>query len=140
MVCREESSPQILNCTFYVYSIGESCVKTDSNSYPEVTNTILFTYPWGVTDCVSSSGNSSALISYSVLSQQDHPNEYTDNGNNIITSEIGFIEDRYYELSANSPCIDAGSNNVEGLTNFDIDGNKRIVGSKIDIGAFEYHE
>ena len=136
--CIEGSSPKILNSTFYVNSLGNCCVKSESNSFPEVTNTILFTYPWGSTDCASSSANSSVLISYSVLSQQDHPDDYTDNGNNIFTSEIGFIEDRYYELSSNSPCIDSGTNDVEGLTNTDIDGNRRIVGRKIDIGAFEY--
>lgn len=45
-----------------------------------------------------------------------------------------------YQLQANSPLIDAGSNTVvqsQGILQ-DIIGNKRIWGNKVDIGAFEY--
>jgi hypothetical protein len=45
-------------------------------------------------------------------------------------------------LQSNSPCINAGNNSY--LTNscftncFDLDGNPRVVGGTIDIGAYEY--
>lgn len=41
-----------------------------------------------------------------------------------------------YHLTAGSPCVNAGNN--EGVTaSFDLDGNMRIVGSRVDMGAYE---
>jgi len=44
-----------------------------------------------------------------------------------------------YRLAAGSSAIDKGSNNLipDGITT-DLDGNARIVGSAVDIGAYEY--
>ncbi|VGO21629.1 choice-of-anchor Q domain-containing protein [Pontiella sulfatireligans] len=42
-----------------------------------------------------------------------------------------------FRLSAGSPCIDAGSNAVVYVV-VDLDGNARIVGGTVDMGAYEY--
>lgn len=42
-----------------------------------------------------------------------------------------------YRLSANSPCIDAGSNALV-LVARDLDGENRIFGARVDMGCYEY--
>lgn len=43
-----------------------------------------------------------------------------------------------FRLQPGSPCIDAGSGNVPGLPATDFDGNPRVVGTAVDMGAFEF--
>ena len=43
-----------------------------------------------------------------------------------------------YNLTEGSPCIDAGDSLAPELPTADKDGNPRIVGSYVDIGAYEY--
>jgi predicted outer membrane repeat protein len=44
-----------------------------------------------------------------------------------------------YHLLEDSPCVDAGDPNyVPGPNETDLDGNPRVIGGRIDIGAYEY--
>lgn len=43
-----------------------------------------------------------------------------------------------YHLLPGSPCIDAGATDVEGIPELDMDGEPRISGTAVDMGADEY--
>jgi predicted outer membrane repeat protein len=63
--------------------------------------------------------------------------------NNIFDGvNLGFvdIDNGDYHLTVNSDLIDAGATDIEDVTlpTTDLDGNKRVVGSSIDIGPYEF--
>ncbi len=70
--------------------------------------------------------------------------------NNVLTGEplfLGQVTDSltvdmpdYYRLSANSPCIDSGTPDINGLNlpEGDISGHQRVWNNRIDMGCFEY--
>ena len=63
---------------------------------------------------------------------------YFDNAGYLI-SDIQIITAGDYHLLEESPCIDAGDPDfVTGPDETDIDGNPRILGEKIDLGAYEF--
>ena len=71
---------------------------------------------------------------------------YSDIGTGI-TSETGNISadpmfvdpaNGDYHLLGGSPCIDVGSNSAPELPDSDKDGNLRVVGVRVDMGAYEY--
>ena len=53
---------------------------------------------------------------------------------NILTSISPFASSNSPELAANSPAVNAGTSSVQGT---DVAGNPRIVGCRIDMGAYE---
>ncbi|MCL2711340.1 MAG: hypothetical protein FWE95_10710, partial [Planctomycetaceae bacterium] len=65
------------------------------------------------------------------------------NGNIVGTTanpiNPGFVDaaNGDYRLTASSPAIDKG-NNAYVITPYDLDGNRRIAGQSVDIGAYEY--
>ncbi len=62
--------------------------------------------------------------------------------NNLIAIDPLFVDTsaNYFDLQSLSPCIEAGYPDTTGLHigNFDLNGNARIVGRHIDMGAYEY--
>lgn len=60
-------------------------------------------------------------------------------GSGNITNEPAFVNltNGDYHLQSNSPCINSGKN-VYVANATDLDGNPRIAGGTVDIGAYEY--
>ncbi|NQV16964.1 MAG: right-handed parallel beta-helix repeat-containing protein [Armatimonadetes bacterium] len=69
---------------------------------------------------------------------EDYDGEYE---NNIMLDPL-FIEPETgnFRLLGNSPCINAGTPDTTGLyiPEFDLDGNPRISGDRIDMGCYEF--
>ena len=63
------------------------------------------------------------------------------NGVGNITNSPAFADfaGGNYRLQTNSPCINAGTNYYSGITSgVDLDGDPRVVGISVDMGAYEY--
>lgn len=61
-------------------------------------------------------------------------------GTNIITGAPRFVDAAGgdFRLLANSPCIDAGTTNGQPVSGLDLAAGPRVVGSGLDMGAYEY--
>jgi parallel beta-helix repeat protein len=66
-------------------------------------------------------------------------NIYNATLSNCWTSDPLFVNPAAadYHLQTNSPCINAGNNSYVSSTT-DLDGNQRIIGGTVDIGAYEF--
>ncbi len=128
-------TPVIINCTITnntgtVYNLGSEIT---------VHNSIIFGNTWeSVVDF------SDFLLSYSVTHSLIE-NFTTSANNNIdyttVTAADVFVNPANdFRLKAGSPAIDAGSNALvpSGIVT-DVLGNDRIVGSVVDLGAYEYN-
>lgn len=58
-------------------------------------------------------------------------------GTGNISEDPKFVSGSNLRLQASSPCINAGSNDYV-TTATDLDGNPRVVGGTVDMGAYEY--
>jgi parallel beta-helix repeat protein len=149
--CYYNCSPTMSNCT-----IASNTAANDGGgiscyiSTPVLNNTIL----WGNT--ASGSGNQiytwttgatcTVTLNYSDYADNTlDPNNIAGSGtwtaSNCIVSDPVFLDASAgdYHLQATSPCIDTGSNALvpAGIT-VDLEGNPRIAGSAVDMGAYEY--
>lgn len=127
----QESSAfiELNNCTF----VGNDSIALRNNaSHPTVRNCIFWDNIGGE---IVDEGTSSSTVSYSLIS-----GGFTGSGN--INANPIFVapSDGDFQLSIGSPAIDAGNTDTSGLflLDFDLNGNVRLAGTGIDLGAFEY--
>lgn len=125
------SNLEIINCTFSNNTIGSlGGVYNDDSSSLIVKNSILWE---NIGEGIINEGD--IIILYSCINDSLP-------GMGNIYSNPDFIDPvtNNYQLSCFSPCINAGSNSIAPETEFDLDGNPRIVGDTIDMGAFEFQD
>ncbi len=127
---------EVINCSFHGNDAPEGgaiALTGDSNTvHLEMNNSILwgntantdpqiFVVPWGTAVVVN---NSCIEGGYA--------------GTNNISTDPQFA-DADLRLSETSPCIEAGNNDaVPATLTTDLDGNPRIAGCFVDMGAYEF--
>ncbi len=99
---------------------------------------------WGNTAANGTQVHESSVPAYSCIE------DWTGGGEGNTTQDPRFVDpdgpdddpatfnDNNYRLSTGSPCIDAGKNRSWMGKAVDLDGNPRIIGATVDMGAYEY--
>ncbi|MGQ9809135.1 MAG: right-handed parallel beta-helix repeat-containing protein [Armatimonadota bacterium] len=129
--CGSSSSPLITNNTVAGNGTGINC----SSSSPCITNTIVAFNGTGI----RTSGSSPVLRSNCVYNPGGTNYSGLSAGAGDISEDPKFQSAAYGRLhiQPDSPCVDAGSSDVVGPGWVDMDGQARIQGERVDIGADE---
>jgi hypothetical protein len=119
-----DSGSTLINCTV---------VSNSASAWGGVYNSILknsIVYDNLNGDCFSSASRYS--LNYCCTTQPT-------NGVGNITNDPAFVNlaGGDFHLQGNSPCINSGDNAFVTVTS-DLDGNPRVVGGTVDMGAYEY--
>jgi len=121
---------QLVNCTIARNLASDSGGGIYANSTsPKIVNSIL----WEDTPGEVHQNGGTTTITYS-----DVHGGYTGTGNINISPAFVNIAAPDLHITAASPCINAGSNSAPYLPVQDKDGNARIIGTTVDMGAYEY--
>ncbi len=144
------SSITLTNSTFFGNSAEEGGgMWTGSHSSP-VTNCIFWGNSAQTGDQLYSDYSNRSSVSNSNIQDGCESSEGADCGEGNIDADPLFVDDDYsdgtvdlrltcHDLGTDcSPCIDTGDNDAISGVESDLDGNPRIVGDYIDIGAYEY--
>jgi predicted outer membrane repeat protein len=136
------ASPILTNCTFTANSAANygGAIEDDTNSYPTLTNCIL----WNDSAAFSPSSeidfdSGYDYYPYATVNNSDVDSGYSGTGD--IDADPLFVDptNGNFQLQPNSPCINAGDNDAPGLASVgtDLAGNPRIIDGVVDMGAYE---
>jgi len=136
IICKN-SSPIIINCTFAdnSSSTGNALVCYSRNNLTpsdlRLTNCIL----WDGGDEIYNYDNSTITLKYC-----DIQGSWLNEGNIDIDPQFVDPCNNDYHLLPSSPCIDTGDPYYVSEPNeTDLDGNPRVINSRIDMGAYEFN-
>jgi hypothetical protein len=119
------------NCTV-ANNAGQGIDRQHGGFTVTVTNSII----WGNGDDIydSQGGGSNVKLGWSDIEDGDS------NGvNGCISVDPRFVNTNAanYHLVGGSPCLNTGTNQVWMGVAIDLDGNKRLAGARVDMGAYE---
>ncbi|HET8809781.1 MAG TPA: FG-GAP-like repeat-containing protein [Flavobacteriaceae bacterium] len=135
----------LVNCTIannQNNGSGANAIRAHENAIVNLKNSIVFGNTGGTnTFNYTGSGTQEINLFYSLTDAIAGTDDFTDGGNNIFTTTDPFVNiaSNDHTLSSGSAAIDAGNNSFyTGHGNTDLAGINRILGSSIDIGAYEH--
>jgi predicted outer membrane repeat protein len=142
-----QSSPSLLNVTFggnTALTGGGAIYYLSSSTDPPVTNSIVY---GNLAPQVVSTGINKPVFGHSLIEGSGgsgggwDASIGFDGGNNIDDDPLfANLPGNDLHLTAGSPAVDAGDSGAPGLPTTDIDGNPRIVGADVDMGAYEFDQ
>ncbi len=121
------SNPHIINTTFSGNTAGQGGATMNNESGPVITNTIIFGNSSGIEDVLST-----PVVTFSLV-QGGYPGEGNIDADPLFVNAAGGD----YHLQDCSPAINSGSNAAASGLATDLDGEARIKGGNIDMGALE---
>ncbi len=122
-------NPEIINCTVYGNSANLGGGYYSRDGYGKVKNCIF----WNNVDEIDAPYSKLPTVTYS-----DVKGGFTGVGNINLNPLFVDSPGNDFHISIGSPCIDAGDPNSSGLGETDIDGDQRVINSRIDMGADEF--
>jgi parallel beta-helix repeat protein len=125
--CSSSSYPTIMNCTISNNTASASQSSYGGGIYSDSSSP-------AITNCILWDNTPNEIYGDPDVTYSDINGGYTGLGN--IDGDPLFVSSGVYELTANSPCVDAGTS--AGAPSTDIDGNPRPQGLDYDMGAYEF--
>lgn len=130
----------ILNCDLFgieLYGSNYSSSEIDYYPSPKMLNNIIYGSEFNDLQIyINDDEYTGPEISYCIIGDDSLNFQVQDLGSNILNKDP-LLDESYKPLNS-SPCIDAGNKNIENLPELDLEGNNRVNGVTIDIGAYEY--
>ncbi len=139
---QKATCPQIVNNTFfgnysnYGGGIGMSC---ETNIPAIINNIFRENQAPNSNDIYYYSGTDSIFISYNNIDEDEIFGPWTGNGNINEDPLFTGTGDHPFSLQDISPCVNTGTPDLTGLNlqEFDLAGNQRLFGGRIEMGAYE---
>ncbi len=126
-----------------VYSTDNSTIQNCticSNSSIHSAGGVCFNEDGTIQNCILWNNTKPEINDNFLLNQYNCLENWTELINGIITNNPQFVDAAAgnYRLDISSPCIDAGTNMSWMWSVTDLDGNPRITGGTVDMGAYEF--
>ncbi len=121
------NSSTVNNCTI----VGNSAWRGGGSAFCTIYNCIIFYNQNRLFDYEKND-----LLSHINYSCIEPYTEYPGTGN-FASPPLFVNATNNFHLQSSSPCVDAGNNSYV-VTTTDLDGNRRIAGANVDVGAYEY--
>ncbi len=109
-------------------------------------NSIIFSLSPQQIVCGATGAPSTITVSNSLITGGQNSIQTNENatvnwleGNINQNPEFVYSGEHPYKVTYNSPCVDAGSVDTTGITEFDLAGAPRLFNNHIDMGAYEWN-